>query len=325
MDYKTFTSQIKSKIESEIHELLSLRQPFSLYEPMQYILQGGGKRIRPLLLILSSQSVGGQYPECKHAAVAVELLHTFTLVHDDIMDHDDLRRGRQTVHKKWDEPTAILAGDGLVTLAFHVLLKTRHPDIQRILQMFTEGLLILCEGQAMDKDFESQDDVPLHEYIEMIDKKTARLISAACEIGAVLGNGSEKERRSLKAFGSSLGRAFQIQDDLLDILHEESVTGKPLGSDIIEKKKTYLTIHFLNHTSQKHKEKYHKILERPTTGMNEILEIRQLFKDSGTFAATQDSANKGFDEALSILAALKENDAVRLLTELTQEIRNRIA
>jgi len=234
MDYKAFTSEMKKKIDSEIQELLSDREPFSLYEPMRYILKGGGKRIRPLFVILACQSVGGDISDSLHAAVAVELLHTFTLVHDDIMDHDDLRRGKQTVHKKWDEPTAILAGDGLVTLAYHKLLQTKHPEIQKILQIFTEGLLILCEGQAMDKDFESQETVALSKYIDMIDKKTARLISVSCEIGAILGNAGPTHQEILRKFGASLGRAFQIQDDLLDILYEESVTGKPLGSDVIE-------------------------------------------------------------------------------------------
>lgn len=325
MGFSERTEELRQQINEKIKKLFHNREPVSLYQPMSYLLDAGGKRIRPLLLIFSCQAVGGKVKDCLDAALAVELLHTFTLVHDDIMDNDDIRRGKPTVHKKWDESTAILAGDGLVTMAYQTLLKTNHPELIDVLQRFTHGLLILCEGQALDKEFETREKVTIEAYEEMIEKKTAKLIEVACEIGATLGNGIKQEREALRHFANSLGKAFQIQDDLLDILSEEMVSGKPLGSDLIKKKKTYLTIHFLNHASTEEKKHFQKFWEKETIKRVDIFQIKEIFEKAGTFSAAQQAVDRLISSALKNLDAIKPGDAKEDLKALAIRIHERIS
>lgn len=316
---------LRLRVEEEIRNLFQEREPASLYLPMVYLLDAGGKRIRPLLVILSCQAVGGEMEDCLDAALAVEILHTFTLVHDDIMDHDDIRRGRATVHKKWDEPTAILAGDGLVTMAYQTLLRTKHPELTDVLRRFTDGLLTLCEGQALDKEFETRDRVSIEDYNDMIGRKTAKLMEVACEIGVILGNGSSEEREALRRFATSLGRAYQIQDDLLDILSEEKILGKPLGSDLIEKKKTYLTIHFLNNASPRKKDRFQRLWRKDPMGREDVLEVKELFEEAGTFQAARQDVEKLVSTAMGNLDFLKEGRAKEDLRKLALGIRERIS
>jgi len=316
--------KIKCVIDKGIGDLFVNRKPESLYRPMYHLLDGGGKRIRPILLVLSCQVVGGKIEDCLDAALAVEILHTFTLVHDDIMDHDDMRRGKTTVHKKWDEPTAILAGDGLVTLAYQILLKSKKSAMIPILRRFTDGLMVLCEGQAFDKTFETQKNVTLEAYEQMIEKKTAKLIEVSCEIGAMLGMAGTHERESLMLFGHYLGKAFQVQDDILDIMSDESISGKPLGSDIVEKKKTYLTIHFLKNGSPESKRIYQQLQRQYTLGRKDILQIRELFRQAGSFRVAQKLIETLNGKALACLNGLERSQARDDLKSLTLFIQNRI-
>ena len=178
MDSAAFQARMgnyRNLVNDKLNQVAAKVSPASFYEPVRYVLASGGKRIRPILVILSCQAVGGTKESCMDAAAAVEILHNFTLVHDDIMDHDDLRRSRETVHKKWDEATAILAGDGLVAMAYHYLLKSNTNHIKEITEIFTNGIIDLCEGQALDKEFERRIDIDLDQYHVMIEKKTARL------------------------------------------------------------------------------------------------------------------------------------------------------
>ncbi|HHS13486.1 MAG TPA: polyprenyl synthetase family protein, partial [bacterium] len=195
--------------------------------PMKYPVEAGGKRIRPLLLLLVCRALGGNVKEAMIPALALELLHTFTLVHDDIMDRDELRRGRPTVHARWDEPTAILAGDGLVTLAYQVFLETRHREIVTLMRLFTRALMDVCEGQAMDMEFENRETVSMDEYRMMIARKTGRLLETACEMGAVVADAEPAMREACRSLGSDLGLAFQVQDDMLDVTADSNVSGKP--------------------------------------------------------------------------------------------------
>lgn len=318
---ETLCQEINEKLKTLFRE----QKPDNLYQPMLYPLDSGGKRIRPLLVILSCEAVGGTKDICMNAAIAVELLHTFTLVHDDIMDHDRLRRGKPTVHIKWDEPTAILAGDGLVTMAYQSLLETEHTDYKEVLQTFTKGLLILCEGQALDKAFEDEDDVSLDLYHEMIQKKTAKLIEVSCEIGAILGNGTIEERNALIQFANKLGQAFQIQDDMLDLLTEQEILGKPMGSDLIERKKTFLTIHFLNHASPPSKKQFFEVWGKSSLLREDILQIRSLFKESNTLESAQKTVYQLISKSLSSLNQLTDNPSTQLLRNLAMQIRNRLS
>ncbi|NQT25091.1 polyprenyl synthetase family protein [candidate division KSB1 bacterium] len=325
MTYQEAVRHIHQLMDDKIEFLFKDKQPESLYQAMLYPIEAGGKRIRPLMLAFSCQAVGGALDVCLDVALAVELLHTFTLVHDDIMDHDALRRGRPTVHVKWDEPTAILAGDGLVTLAFQSLSQTNHPHLKEILQIFTNGLLELCEGQAMDKAFEVQSSVKLDEYLEMIDKKTARLIEVSCRIGAVIGNGSDEEQEAIRKYACNLGWAFQIQDDLLDLISNESVSGKPIGSDLREKKKTILTILFENRASDIQRNQFLKLWKQNSLSNEEIHEIRTLFEETGVIGETQNRINALLNEASKALNTLQPSDHRNHLNAMILHLKDRVA
>ncbi len=275
-------SDYKHQIIEHIGKAIGKETPVSLYEPIKYTMQGGGKRLRPVLLLLAVEALNGDVQAAMPAAVAVELLHNFTLVHDDIMDNDATRRGRATVHEKWDTSVALLAGDGLVALAYQNLLNTRSPHTLRISKLFTSALIDLCEGQALDREFETRSDVSMDEYLEMIRKKTARLLSLCAQMGAILADGTEDQIQALKVYGESLGMAFQIQDDLLDITADPKKLGKDFGSDIRQKKKTFLLVHALHHANARQKQQLLNYLNHEPVQDAEVLHIRDLFDEIGT-------------------------------------------
>ena len=249
-EFQEQLNEHRERIDLFLMASASASYPANLYQPMKYFLEFGGKRLRPLLTLLACKAVSGSFEKALAAASAIELLHNFTLVHDDIMDQDSMRRGQQTVHTKWNEAVAILTGDGLIGLAYRALLKTPPESLHRVMHIFTEGVIKVCEGQAIDKDFEDRDEVSLEEYFEMILKKTGELIAISTEIGGIIGEGTETEIEALRGFGEAIGRAFQIQDDLLDITSSEAVLGKDLGSDLAQGKKTYAIVKLKQHASQ---------------------------------------------------------------------------
>ncbi|MBN2103013.1 polyprenyl synthetase family protein [bacterium] len=324
MDSSERIQTLQQHIENSIRALFENREPRSLYRPMAHLLRSGGKRIRPMLLLLSAEAVGGDAYTCLPAAVAIELLHTFTLVHDDIMDHDNMRRGQPTVHVQWDEPTAILAGDGLVTMAYQKLLQTEHEQLIPVIKLFTEGLLVLCEGQALDKTFENQASVTLDEYLNMIYKKTAKLLEVSCEMGVILGNGTQKEAKSLRGFAKELGMAFQIQDDLLDLISEETVFGKPRGSDLIQKKQTCLTIHFEHSATSDQKKYYRRLFQKDRLSEADIHTIQQLFNETGTLQNTRNMVTQRVERAIRCLLKLKAGESRNILESFAVKIRDRV-
>lgn len=230
------------KEETERSSYAKDKYPHSLYDPVNYIMSGGGKRIRPLMTMIACETFGGSAEDALDAAVAMEILHNFTLVHDDIMDNADTRRGRDTVHKKWDVNSAILVGDELIGLSYRSLLKTESVRIAEVVRAFTDGVIEVCEGQALDKEFETNDNVSLNDYLLMIRKKTAELLKTSAVVGAIIGNANSHEMESINSYSENLGLAFQIQDDLLDVTAVESEFGKKIGGDILERKKTYLYV-----------------------------------------------------------------------------------
>ena len=313
----------KKEIDQALADLLVGRSPRELYDPMAYVLQAGGKRIRPILVLLACEASGGQVEPVWPAALALEILHTFTLVHDDIMDRDDLRRGRPTLHKAWDEATAILAGDGLVTLAYQTLLSVQHDSVAEAARLFTDALLVLCEGQAMDKAFEGRDTVSLAEYRIMVQKKTGKLLEVACELGAVLGNASPEIRASLLGFAASWGEAFQIQDDWLDIMADATVLGKPSCSDVRAKKKTFVTLHFFEHASPAAQKAFMPFWGAVSMSNAEITRVRDLMTDSGALDAAQSAFSLLIQAAEEQLCALPDTAAKALLMQLVDRLRNR--
>lgn len=310
---------LKSLVNEYFATLSLERVPYSLYDPIRYTLEGEGKRLRPVLLLLACEAVGGAVDVALPAAAAVELLHNFTLVHDDIMDRDDTRRGRATVHRKWDSDVALLAGDGLVALAYRHLLRTQTPHLAQIARTFTDGIIDLCEGQALDREFEQRPQVSMPDYLAMISQKTARLLAIAASIGGTIGNGSERDVALLTEYAENLGIAFQIQDDLLDITVEEGVLGKDFGSDIKRHKRTFLVIHALENGSPAQREYIRSMLAAPDLDAVDILKVRGLFHESGTLAAAEEAV-RGYlarsETALQQLAGAVNIHGMRLLLDM---------
>jgi len=271
----------RKKINKILSGALRKREPLSLYEPGSYILNSGGKRLRPLLVLLSAKAVGGKFSNVYNAAAAVEMLHNFTLVHDDIMDNADKRRGRLTLHKKYDHNTAILTGDSLLSVAYEYLLMDCNGNAKDVISSFTHGLIEVCEGQSMDTDFESRKNVALSEYITMIKKKTAAMAEMCCRIGALLGGGTKSQVDSLSNFGLNLGIAFQIQDDLLDISADEKEFGKTIGGDLVEGKKTFLFLEALEKSKGADRRKLLKVIERKGIRRNQVLIYKLIYEKLG--------------------------------------------
>ncbi len=219
-----------------------VREPVRLYEPIEYTLRLGGKRIRPLLLLAAHRMFGGSDGNVRNAAIGIEVFHNFTLLHDDLMDHSPLRRGQPTVYRKWDENTAVLSGDTMFALAWHYFLIQPHHRLQEILQCFNQTAIEVCEGQQYDMNYETADHVTVDDYMMMIRLKTAVLLAGALKIGALYADAPTTDIDHLYQFGIHLGLAFQLQDDLLDAYGDTATFGKQTGQDIRDNKKTYLIL-----------------------------------------------------------------------------------
>lgn len=232
--------QLQQILETEIAKLKYPNVPASLYEPITYILSLGGKRIRPILLLMAAELFTDRLEEATKVAMAIEMFHNFTLVHDDIMDKAPLRRGKTTIHEKWDENTAILVGDVMMVETNKHLSEAPLPVLKKVLDVFNLIAQWVCEGQQLDMEFEQRSDVSIDEYIEMIRKKTAVLLGGAMQLGAIVAGADDKNAELLYQFGENLGVAFQLQDDILDVYGDPEKFGKQVGGDIISNKKTYL-------------------------------------------------------------------------------------
>jgi len=296
----------------KINKILSLalkdRNPISLYEPGSYILNSGGKRLRPLLVLLSAKAVGGKFKDAYNAAAAVEMLHNFTLVHDDIMDNADKRRGRLTLHKKYDHNTAILAGDSLLSIAYEYLLKDCNGNAKEVISSFTQGLIEVCEGQSLDTDFELRKNVSLSEYILMIKKKTAAMAEMCCRIGALIGGGTKVQVNALGNYGLNLGIAFQIQDDLLDIIANEKEFGKTIGGDLVEGKKTFLFLEALEKSKGEDRKKLLKVIEKKGIRKNQVTGYKMIYEKLGVLDDARREIKTYTQRALSSINSLNEEN-----------------
>ncbi len=325
---ETKFSLFKARVNEYIEAILpphAAAEPRSLYEPIRYAMEGNGKRLRPILLLLTCDALKGPVEEALPAAAAVELMHNFTLVHDDIMDHDATRRGRPTVHCKWDNETALLAGDGLVALAYRSLLNTRSPNLPRLAQVFTDGIIELCEGQALDRDFERRDDITMPHYLDMIMRKTARLLSICTEMGALVAAANEAQVKLFRQFGEHLGLAFQIQDDLLDITVSQDILGKDFGSDVKRRKRTFLYVHAMTHGGVRDRAGLKKSFQKPAIAKADILAVRQIFHAAGAIAAAEAAVSDHLQKARHCLAQLEPAIDAAALRELVEMILKRKA
>ncbi|MEW5799349.1 MAG: polyprenyl synthetase family protein [Bacteroidota bacterium] len=317
--YRRYRSLIDQKLKQSIRK----NEPVTLYDPMRYVLSASGKRVRPLLILLACEAVGGTMNQALNAAVAIEVLHNFTLVHDDIMDHAPSRRGRATVHVRWDANTAILVGDELVALAYRELLRTKSRAIAQVADVFTEGVVEVCEGQSFDKEFESLNDVSLNDYLLMISKKTGKLFSVSSEIGALIGGGTEREIQALRAYGKSIGRAFQIQDDLLDIVADEKEFGKKIGGDILEGKKTFLLIQAYERATGRDKRTLRTIFDKKGITSRHIPVIKEIYERLGVIGTAKEWIDKDIKQANLQLLKLRDTRTRSMLYWFSDMVLNR--
>lgn len=303
-------SQIEEKLKvwrEEINDRLGNLSfpevPRSLYNPMKYTLSARGKRIRPILLFLVGEGLGVDHEQLIPTALSVEILHTFTLVHDDIMDNDTHRRGMPTVHVKWDVNTAILLGDALMSIAFKTLMQTDSPNVPQMGSEFSKAMLEICEGQSLDMEFEGRDNVDSGEYLEMVGKKTGRLLGLSCQLGAMVADSDQKVVDEMFLFGKELGKAFQIQDDLLEITSDEQKMGKSLGSDIFAGKKTYPMIEAISGMTDEEKGNFISFLRKNANNRETILKE---FKKRGCIEKSRNLINTLLDQAKSCLKVLPQ-------------------
>ncbi len=258
-----------------------VREPKNLYEPIDYILQLGGKRIRPILTLIAADIFSSDYKKALPAALAVEVFHNFTLIHDDIMDEAPLRRGKKTVHEKWNLNTGILSGDAMLILAYQFFESYESDVFQELAKLFSKTALEVCDGQQLDVDFETRNDVTIDEYIEMIRLKTSVLVAAALKMGAIVSNTNSKNADLIYDFGLNLGLAFQLQDDYLDTFGDPETFGKQIAGDIIENKKTYLYLQALKLADKKDQQKlqffYNQKMEDNSIKITEVTRIFELY------------------------------------------------
>jgi geranylgeranyl diphosphate synthase type II len=315
-DFQKLYTKLQTKVESVLNTSLKGRLPVSLYEPAEYILNSPGKRLRPFLVLISAKAVGGDYSKAYNAAAAVEVLHNFTLVHDDIMDNADKRRGRLTVHKKYDLSTAILVGDILASVAYELLLKDAKTNINRIVSTFNRGVAEVCEGQGLDKEFETASIVTMDQYLEMITKKTAALAEMCCSVGAQIGGGTEAEIKALSKYGKYLGIAFQIQDDLLDIIADEKDFGKKIGGDLVEGKKTFLFIKALEKAKGKHKKDLMRVIKNKGIEPADVNYYKNLYIELGILNDAVSEIKRYTQLALKGINQLKNEEYRRVFITL---------
>ncbi len=319
---KIYKDEIK-KIESGLSKLLRDKKPESLYTPCSYILNGGGKRLRPFLVLISAKAVGGKFNQTYNAAMAMEILHNFTLVHDDIMDNSNMRRGRVTLHKKYDTNTAILAGDSLIALAYEYLLKDCKDNTKQIVSNFTKAVTEVCEGQSLDKEFELSRNVSIDDYKNMIYKKTAALMESCCAVGARIAGATNKQINAVARYGKYLGMAFQIQDDLLDLVADESEFGKTVGSDLIEGKKTYLLLRAMEKAKGVKRKSLQRVFENKGVKKEEIGFYKNLYIELGVTKDAEHEIIKYTKLALKNISTLPNKEGRELMNWLANILINR--
>ena len=291
------------------------RKPSSLYEPIRYVLSMGGKRIRPTLMLMAYNLYKENPENILMNAIALETYHNYTLLHDDLMDNADVRRGHQTVHKKWDANTAILSGDSMLVLAYERMAQCDAQHLQDVLRLFTTTALAIGEGQQYDMEFETRDDVKEEEYIEMIRLKTSVLLACALKIGAILGDASAEDADNLYKFGEQIGLAFQLQDDYLDVYGDPKVFGKEIGGDITSNKKTYMLINAFNRANDEQRAELQKWVSAKVFDRKEkVAAVTRLYNEIGIDKMALDKIAYYFEQSKKYL------DAVNVPVERKEEL-----
>ncbi len=295
------------KIEKTIEKININQQPKTLFEPIEYILSIGGKRIRPLLTLMGANLYTENVDIAMNSAIGIEVFHNFTLLHDDLMDKSDIRRGKQTVHKKWDANTAILSGDAMLIESYKHIAKSSPKTLPQIIELFNQTAMEVCQGQQYDMDFENETDISVAQYIEMIRLKTAVLVACSLKLGALNANAPEEDAGRLYDFGINIGLAFQLKDDLLDVYGDTTKFGKEIGSDIINNKKTYLLIKAMELANQSQKEEIFEWIKKEKYDSDEkIKAIKNIYSELKVDILAEEVIKKYY------LAALKSIQAVNV-------------
>ena len=311
-------NEINQLITTKLEQISWSKKPQGLYEPIGYVLSLGGKRIRPTLTLMACNLFSEDVQPAMNTALGLEIFHNFTLLHDDIMDKADVRRGHLTVHKKWDDNTAILSGDVMQIASYQFIAKTPVTYLKPVLDLFSQTAAEICEGQQYDVDFEKREKVKGEEYLEMIRLKTAVLLGCALKTGAWIGGAGEEDAQLLYDFGINIGLAFQLKDDLLDVYGDETTFGKKIGGDILCNKKTYLLIHALELAKGNNASEIQKWLKISDNNLanEKIKAITSLYDTLGVKAICEDKMQYFYSKAI---ANLKK---VSVLENKKQELRN---
>lgn len=291
-----------------------------LYDPAKYVLSMGGKRLRPSLLLLSVDIFGGEVSKFVNAALAIEVFHNFTLLHDDVMDKALIRRGQPTVHVKWNENAAILSGDAMLVKAYELLADVPSDKLPKVLSLFSNTAREVCEGQQLDMEFEKRLDVREEEYLEMIRLKTAVLIAASLKIGAILGGATDKQADAMYDFGINVGLAFQLQDDMLDVYGDEKIFGKKIGGDIREKKKTYMLINAYNKSNAAQRKRLDGLMSEKDV---DVAAVTEIYNEIGIRALCEKKMEEYLQNAINALDVIGMPDATQQLKEIAENLMKR--
>lgn len=303
------SNELLEIINQYLSKLSYDRKPASLYEPIKYVLDLGGKRIRPILMLLSYNLYKDNPQEILSSACALETYHNYTLLHDDLMDEAPLRRGQQTVHMKWNANQAILSGDSMLVLAYERLAKCDTKHLEAVLSLFTETALQIGEGQQYDMEFEMRNDVAVEEYIEMIRLKTSVLLACATKMGAILADATQEDAENLYKFGEQIGLAFQLQDDYLDVYGDAKVFGKKIGGDIVSNKKTYMLITAFNQANTGQRAELENWINKKDFNTEEkIVAITRLYNEIGIDKLAKEKMNFYYEQGKIFLDAVKLPD-----------------
>ena len=317
-------SELKVLFDHQLSNKRFPESPKNLYDPIRYALEIGGKRIRPILMLMSHQLFSKDIEESVDLAIAIEVFHNFTLLHDDIMDDSSLRRGLPTVHKKWSQSSAILSGDVMLIYCYIIMSDSKIESFKEILDIFNEASIKICEGQQLDLDFTTEKNIQVDDYLRMIEYKTAVLLAASLKIGALNAGSSKEESDHMYNFGINLGIAFQLKDDLLDVYGESSKFGKEVGGDIITNKKTYLYLKSIQDSNFKQRETLNKCYSKHYNHPNEekINIVKDIFDELNIYDKTDQLIINYHNLALHHLSSIKSSNKEPLL-ELTESLLRR--
>ncbi|ALJ05289.1 polyprenyl synthetase [Pseudalgibacter alginicilyticus] len=308
-----------------LEKYATVKEPKNLYKPIVYILNLGGKRLRPVLTLMTADIFGCDYKKALNTALSVEVFHNFSLVHDDIMDDAPLRRGKETVHEKWDVNTGILSGDAMLIMAYQLFENYESDVFQSLAKLFSKTALEVCEGQQYDVDFEIRNKVTIAEYLKMIEYKTAVLVGAAMQMGAIVAKATESDQKNIYEFGKNLGIAFQLQDDYLDAFGNPETFGKQVGGDIIENKKTYLYIKAMEFSVEADQlQLYDLYTSESYDNEAKVNQVKQIFETSGALEATKNEIENYTKKAFSVLESLNiSEEKKQLLKTFGNQLMNR--